>query len=155
MMFRSLSRRGTALRLVIAGVLGAGALLTSTATAHAAANPYTPEGVCGSGYHVIDSRTLTHLNGGSGGKVYLLYNNSSGYNCAVTIKNVSVGVATKTGVKMIIGNTPYEQNGTFKYYAGPIRGRGAGKCVWTNGYTFKAGGYTSYAASIPEGHCGS
>ena len=65
---------------------------------------------------------MTHLNGSSGGKVYLLYNNSNGYNCAVTIKSVSVGAATDTGVKMIIGGTRYEQEGAFRYYAGPIRG---------------------------------
>jgi hypothetical protein len=67
---------------------------------------------------------------------------------------VPVGTSTKSGVPVIIGSKRYEQNGGFKYYAGPIRGDGAGKCVWTNGYTFRSGGSTSYAATIPEGHCG-
>jgi hypothetical protein len=128
--------------------------------AQAASNPYTPVGVCGSGYHVIDSRTLTHLNGSAGGKVYLLYNNSNGYNCAVVIKGVAIGTATKTGVDLLLFSsgdnfTHHENNGTFKYYAGPVRLKAAGKCVEVIGYTFSTTSNTSYAATIPEGHCGS
>lgn len=58
----------------------ASALFALAQPAQAAANPYTPEGVCGSGYRVIDSRPLEHRTlTNTGGRVYLLYNGSNGY----------------------------------------------------------------------------
>lgn len=149
-----------ALAKTAAIVAAVGAACVLTPEAQAAANPYTPEGVCGSGYHVVDSRTLIHQNGSTGGKVYLLYNNSNGYNCAVTIKGVAVGTATDTGLDLLVFSsgdnfTHHENNGNFKYYAGPVRVSAAGKCVEVIGYTFSTTSNTSYAATIPKGHCGS
>ncbi|GAA0212162.1 hypothetical protein GCM10009527_005170 [Actinomadura nitritigenes] len=152
-------RMRTALPTTAAAVAAVGSLLALPSVAEAASNPYTPVGVCGSGYHVIDSRTLRHQNGSAGGTVYLLYNNSNGYNCAVTIKGVSVGTATKTGIDLLVMTgdkfTRHRNEGNFKYYAGPVRARAAGHCVQEIGYTFSTSSSTSYAATIPEGHCGS
>lgn len=107
-------------------------------------NPYTPQEVCGSGYDVIDSAAL-----GSAGTVYLLYDNSTGYNCVTTIRSTSIGTASATGAYLEVqGATRVTDSGNFAYYAGPIRASGAGKCVKWGG---KAGstGYDS-----PFEHCG-
>ncbi|MGY0007706.1 protein kinase domain-containing protein, partial [Micromonospora sp. I033] len=56
-------------------------------------NPYTAGQVCGSGYQVIDSATLT-AGGVRQGRVYLLYSTASGANCVVTLKDTEVGRAT-------------------------------------------------------------
>ncbi|MEV4751518.1 N-acetylmuramoyl-L-alanine amidase [Streptosporangium sp. NPDC049248] len=107
-------------------------------------NPHTPQSVCGSGYDVIDSAAL-----GSAGTVYLLYNNSTGYNCVTTIKSTSIGTASATSAYLEVqGATRVTDSGDFAYYAGPIRASGAGKCVKWGG---KAGstGYDS-----PFEHCG-
>ncbi|GAA0828802.1 N-acetylmuramoyl-L-alanine amidase [Streptosporangium amethystogenes subsp. fukuiense] len=107
-------------------------------------NPHTPQSVCGSGYNVIDSAAL-----GSAGTVYLLYNNSTGYNCVTTIKSTSIGTASATSAYLEVqGATRVTDSSDFAYYAGPIRASGAGKCVKWGG---KAGstGYDS-----PFEHCG-
>jgi hypothetical protein len=107
---------------------------------HAAVNPYTPQGVCGSGYTVQRSHALT------GAVAYQLYNGS--YNCAVTIKTSQVGTATRTtaGLQVSGGNWAYD-TGDYKYYAGPIKQYGKGKCVRFFGYH----GGTSYTS--PWGNC--
>ncbi|MFF0575602.1 spore-associated protein A [Streptosporangium saharense] len=141
-------------------VSAASALLTLAQPAQAAANPYTPEGVCGSGYRVVDSRPLEHRTlSNTGGRVYLLYNSSNGYNCAVTIKGVAVGKQTGTEVTLLVrtsgdNSTRYSNGGDFKYYAGPVRARAAGKCVEVFGHTFSTTSSNSYYAIIPWGHCG-
>ena len=72
-------------------------LATLAGPAQAASNPYTPQGVCGAGFGVIDHHELR-----SGavqlGTVYLLYNAGSGKNCAVTMKEKGVGTKTPTMV---------------------------------------------------------
>ncbi|GLX02249.1 hypothetical protein Misp02_63350 [Microtetraspora sp. NBRC 16547] len=144
----------------IAAVMVAGSAMGILATPAMAA-AYTPEEICGSGYHVIDSLPLKHQSlSNTGGRVYLLYNNSTGYNCAVTIKSVAVGTATDTGATILVqtsGNnfTRHEDDRNYKYYAGPVRVKAAGKCVQVLGHTFSTTSSTSYYASIPWGHCGS
>ncbi|WP_326823368.1 N-acetylmuramoyl-L-alanine amidase [Streptosporangium sp. NBC_01756] len=107
-------------------------------------NPYTPQEVCGSGYNVIDSAAL-----GTAGTVYLLYNNSNGYNCVTTIKSSSLGTATATSAYLEVqGKTRVTDSGNFTYYAGPVRAAAADKCVKWGG---KAG---SSAYDSPFEHCG-
>ncbi|WP_406314010.1 M23 family metallopeptidase [Streptosporangium sp. NBC_01639] len=108
-------------------------------------NPYTPQEVCGSGYDVIDSAAL-----GTAGTVYLLYNNSNGYNCVTTIKKTSLGAATAVSAYLEVqGKTRVTDSGNFSYYAGPVRAAAADKCVKWGG---KAG---SSAYDSPFEHCGS
>ncbi|MFD9941993.1 M23 family metallopeptidase [Nonomuraea sp. NPDC059023] len=108
-------------------------------------NPYTPEQVCGAGYGVVDSAAL-----GSSGTVYLLYNNSNGYNCVVTLKKTSLGTASPvTAYLEVQGSARITDSGNFSYYAGPVRAAAPGKCVKWGG---KAGTATY---DSPFEHCGS
>ncbi|GAA4076774.1 M23 family metallopeptidase [Nonomuraea soli] len=108
-------------------------------------NPYTPTEVCGSGYSVVDSAGL-----GTAGTVYLLYNNSNGYNCVVTLKRTSLGTPTAvTAYLEVQGSTRITDSGSFGYYAGPVRAAAPGKCVKWGG---KAG---SSVYDSPFEHCGS
>ncbi|MFI6800077.1 M23 family metallopeptidase [Streptosporangium canum] len=108
-------------------------------------NPHTAESVCGSGYGVVDSAAL-----GTAGTVYLLYNNSNGYNCVATIKRSSVGTATATTAYLEVqGSSRVTDSGNFEYYAGPVRASAPGKCVKWGG---KAG---SSSYDSPFEHCGS
>ncbi|MFI6298461.1 M23 family metallopeptidase [Nonomuraea sp. NPDC050790] len=108
-------------------------------------NPYTPEQVCGAGYGVVDSAAL-----GTSGTVYLLYNNSNGYNCVVTLKKVSLGSATPvTAYLEVQGSARITDSGNFSYYAGPVRAAAPGKCVKWGGKV----GTASYDS--PFEHCGS
>jgi len=107
-------------------------------------NPYTPEGVCGSGYKVIDSAAL-----GTAGTVHLLYNSASGDNCVATLKKTSLGKASATSAYLEVqGGTRKTDSGDFAYYAGPIAASAAGTCV-------KWGGKVGTSAyDSPFEHCG-
>ncbi|SCL37793.1 serine/threonine protein kinase [Micromonospora rhizosphaerae] len=121
---------------------------SSTTSAPEKANPYTAGQVCGSGYQVIDSATLT-AGGTRQGRVYLLYNPGNGYNCVVTLKDTGVGTATTVAAYLEVqGRTRSTDSGAFKYYAGPVRAGAAGACVKWGG---SAGG-ASYGS--PFEHCG-
>jgi hypothetical protein len=107
-------------------------------------NKYTPQSACnsggkGSGYYVLRSM------GVSGGVAYLLYSNSTKYNCAVTIKSKHVG--TKSPVSTWIqkkGGGAISDSGSFAWYAGPVYVNAPGACV-------RFGGNGSTA---PYGNCG-
>ncbi|MGW5673282.1 hypothetical protein, partial [Micromonospora sp. NPDC003776] len=114
----------------------------------AAKQPYTATQVCGSGYQVIDSATLT-ADGVRKGRVYLLYNTGSGTNCVVTLKDTDVGRATTTSTYLEVqGKTRQTQSGAYKFYAGPVRATAPGVCVKWGGST----GGASYGS--PFEHCG-
>jgi hypothetical protein len=121
-------RRTTA--VLAAALLGAAAMLTTAPPAGAATNPYTPTGVCGTGYRVISSKPATTDAGAKYGGVYLLYK-SGGYNCVVTIKWTSIGAATDTMAALYRDSEDSSQNlidqGNFKYYA-VVRGY-APQCI--------------------------
>lgn len=109
--------------------------------AQAATNPYTPQGVCGSGYYVQRSHSL------NGAIVYQLYNGS--YNCAVTIKTSSIGTPTRTTAGLQVSGSDWAYDtGDYRYYAGPVKQYGKGKCVRYFGYH----GGTNYTS--PWGNCG-
>lgn len=109
-------RRLAASVVAVAVLLGA----MSAVPASAAANPYTPTGVCGAGYRVIHSLPAKTDAGATFGRVYLLYK-SGGYNCVVTIKTSFVGKKTHTAAILMRHSEDSSQNlqdsGNFKYYA--------------------------------------
>jgi hypothetical protein len=106
-------------------------------------NPYTPEEVCGSGFSVVDSAGLT------GGRVHLLYNSGSGDNCVVTLKSASLG--TPTAMSALLepqGGTRTTDQGSYGYYAGPVKKHAPSVCVKRGGSV----GSSSYTS--PFEHCG-
>ena len=140
-----------------AGVVAAaaGSVLALQAPAQAAANPYSPQAACGSGYYVIDSAPLRNSSHGTGGRVYLLYKN--GRNCVATIKNVAVGRSTYTKAVLNVfqptgGISHYNDFASYKYYAN-VSAYAGGRCVSASGYTYDRSG-NFYSGSISTGHCG-
>jgi serine/threonine-protein kinase len=104
--------------------------------------------VCGSGYQVIDSATLT-AGGVRKGRVYLLYNSSSKANCVVTLKDTDVGRATAVSTYLEVqGKARLTDSGSYSYYAGPKSATAAGVCVKWGGST----GGASYGSAFE--HCG-
>ncbi|MFG3602061.1 serine/threonine-protein kinase [Micromonospora chersina] len=118
-----------------------------TASTAGPKQPYTAGQVCGSGYQVIDSATLT-AGGVRKGRVYLLYSTAAGTNCVVTLKDADVGRATTVTTYLEVqGKARQTASGSYQYYAGPVRASAAGVCVKWGG---SAGG-ASYAS--PFEHC--
>ncbi|MGW4294233.1 protein kinase domain-containing protein [Micromonospora chersina] len=118
-----------------------------TASTAGPKQPYTAGQVCGSGYQVIDSATLT-AGGVRKGRVYLLYSTAAGTNCVVTLKDTDVGRATTVTTYLEVqGKARQTESGSYKYYAGPVRASASGVCVKWGG---SAGGAT-YAS--PFEHC--
>lgn len=121
-------------RLSLGLIISAAALVTA-GPASAQPNPYTPGKACGAGYSVVRSHPMT---ANSNHNVllatsYLLYNRSTGNNCAVTMKNRAIGRATYTTatIKKKSGN-PYDaitDHGYFKYFAGPVYVHAVRTCV--------------------------
>ncbi|MFC4021200.1 protein kinase [Micromonospora sp. GCM10011542] len=117
-------------------------------TAASRPNPYTAAQVCGSGYQVIDSATLTD-DGRRRGRVYLLYHSGNGNNCVVTLKDTAVGTRSAAAAYLEVqGRARSTDSGSFEYYAGPVRASAAGACVKWGGST----GGASYASAFE--HCG-
>jgi hypothetical protein len=126
------------------------------ATASAKRNPYTAEQVCGAGFSKIDkhklytgSRSTTLL-----AATFLLYNGSTGQNCAVTMKRRYVGTPTTTGVSLKVKGKrrPWVvDHDAYKYYAGPVYRTAPGRCVrWGATVTTPMGANTYFS---PFGHC--
>jgi hypothetical protein len=103
-------------------------------------NPYTPTGVCGTGYSVIDSHNL------GSATVYLLY--KSGYNCVATLVHSgsrSVGLNATLAVQ---GGSSKSDPGLYEWYAGPVRLYAASACVkW-------GGSYEDTSWTSAWSHCG-
>jgi GH25 family lysozyme M1 (1,4-beta-N-acetylmuramidase) len=110
----------------------------------ASVNPYSPTGVCGSGYEIIDQAALADA-----GTVYLLYNSASGSNCVVTLKQTSLGTASAVSAYLEVeGSTRVTDSGSYGYYAGPVRAAAAGACVKWGG----SAGAATYDSAFE--HCG-
>ncbi|WP_406458653.1 spore-associated protein A [Streptomyces sp. NBC_01622] len=148
-----LSRRTTtaaalatlALGGTIAATAPASAATTKAATTKAAAATATYNGACGTGYKVIDSTPV-----GNVGKVFLTWNESTGKNCAVTIRNTP-GAKIYMDVKLDVFSdqetTPAEDSGLYTSYAGPVYVNGRGHCItWSGAISTATGG--------DSGHCG-
>ncbi|WP_327589208.1 spore-associated protein A [Nonomuraea sp. NBC_00507] len=136
------------LSLAASVALAASVLLTASP-----ANAATPQGVCGSGYSVVDSLPIS--TGKLWATVYLLYNSGNGYNCVVTMKKTDLSVATFTEARLQVSgsSTIHRNNGNFFEYAGPVRAYARGKCVQFGGTASDRGGQR-FSSLSPWGHCG-
>ncbi|SDK40478.1 hypothetical protein SAMN05421874_107216 [Nonomuraea maritima] len=114
---------------VVAAAALAGSVLVAV-PAHAS-TAYTPEGVCGAGFaRVADGAKPVKDGKDTYGYVYLMYNRRTGYNCVVTIKTSYYRTPTYTTAMLRVqGSKPVTDAGKFKYYAGPVKLKAAGKCV--------------------------
>jgi hypothetical protein len=120
-----------------------------------AANPYTPARVCGAGFRVIDHHAVTGPKGGVLGVAYLLYQRSSGRNCATLIKRRAVGVPTWSEVSLAAKGGRYmADDGEYSYYAGPLYVHAPGRCVIFGGRMRDARGNGGSWITPQFGHCG-
>ncbi|WP_143060712.1 hypothetical protein [Amycolatopsis tolypomycina] len=144
-------------RTVLAAVLAVVTAGVFAPAAEAATNPYTPEGVCGSGYHrVSPDATLTLKNGSQvWGHTYLLYSSTTRKNCVVTLKQFEVGVPTFTVAHLqvqgsnMVGDADY-----YSYYAGPYYAYAPGRCVRIHGVIWEDDMVRYAQAYGPYGWCG-
>jgi hypothetical protein len=121
-----------AMRTLLVLLAAAMSALVLTASTAVASNPYTPTGVCGAGFGVIDHHRITGPKGGWLGTVYLLYNSRTGRNCSTLIKHRAVGKATfaEASIAAPGGRGGYKaDNGEFRYYAGPVYVAARHRCV--------------------------
>jgi hypothetical protein len=130
----------------VAAVIGLTAVGTIAATGTASAASYN--GVCGSGYGVIDTMDV------GTGTAYLTYNSSSGKNCVVTVSDKpGTTLLLDTRLRLHRSNTDWADSeydaGFFKYYAGPVYASAAGRCIDWGG---NAGG--EYWQVDYNVHCG-
>ncbi|MGW3123620.1 spore-associated protein A [Streptomyces sp. NPDC001107] len=142
-----LSRRATTATaltvLALGGTVAATAPASAATTARAAAASYN--GACGAGYKVIDSTPV-----GNSGKVFLTWNESTGKNCAVTIRNTpGAKIHMSVELNALVGHetTPVRDEGQYTSYAGPVYVQARGHCIEWNGVIGNASGGDS-------GHCG-
>ncbi|WP_282204904.1 spore-associated protein [Kitasatospora fiedleri] len=103
---------------------------TGVAVTPSVAQAATYNGVCGSGYGVIDTLPLLD------GTVFLTYNSSNGYNCVVTVRNhpSSYLLEMEASIKKS-GTTQWKQDLDFyTTYAGPVYLYAPGTCIdWQGG----------------------
>ena len=107
--------------------------------------PYTSyNGVCGSGYSVIDSAVLSTL-----GTVYLTYDSSSGYNCVVTVRaNPGTAMEMSAAIRLTGNSTWIIDEGNYTTYAGPVYLHAPGQCIdW-------AGSIAGTSVQRLDTHCG-
>jgi uncharacterized low-complexity protein len=127
----------------IAGTSPASAATVKPVTTKSAAAAYN--GVCGTGYKVIDSTPV-----GNSGKVYVTWNESTGKNCAVTIRNTTgakIYMAVELNIVTDHETTPVRDNGKYTSYAGPVYMSARGHCIeWLGAIGTATGG--------DSGHCG-
>jgi hypothetical protein len=133
------------------GLVGAAltVILSLATPASAAPNPYTPGEVCGSGYSAVETKSSTYAT------VYLMYNSGNGYNCVVTLKSgAAAGTATRTAAWLEVrGGAFGKDDGSFSWYAGPVRLYARGVCVMFGGYT-KYGSGVYGGEDLSWDHCG-
>lgn len=113
-------------------------------------NRYTPVQACGSGYRVLESHPM-YKRGARVATVYLLYDNGSGNNCAVTMRSDQGVGSRRVHVAATLqrrGGHVESDSGRFLWYGGPVRLHAPGKCVRYGG-SFGNVSFTS-----PYGHCG-
>ncbi|GJF31718.1 hypothetical protein KNE206_44180 [Kitasatospora sp. NE20-6] len=108
-------------RVGVAVVATAAAVVAVPSVAQAAGY----NGVCGSGYRVVDSMSL------AGGTAFLTYNSSTGQNCAVTVRN-STGspVYVLASIRVAVGGSLWHKDGDYYgTYAGPVYVYAPGQCI--------------------------
>lgn len=113
-----LSRRTTTAAALATLALGGTVAATapaSAATTTKAAAAATYNGACGTGYKVIDSTPV-----GNVGKVFLTWNESTGKNCAVTIRNTpgaKIHMAVELNIAVNYEHNPVVDSGQYTSYA--------------------------------------
>ncbi|KPI01965.1 hypothetical protein OK074_5472 [Actinobacteria bacterium OK074] len=141
------THRAAAAALVTALALTATAAATTPASATpagATAKAAAYNGVCGTGYKVIDSTPV-----GNSGTTYVTWNESTGKNCAVTIRDTTgspIYIAVELNALVGHETTPSRDNGQYTKYAGPVYVTGRGHCIEWYGVIGNASGGDS-------GHC--
>ena len=117
-----------------------------------AAAAYSVPGVCGSGYKEVRSIALSGYNKTADGwgtvaYVKIGYNAGNGKNCAFTQKsttNYSYGKLSDVSVKLRelrYGDTSYDANGPYRYFAGPVYVSARNTCINVWGWEDWAGSY--------------
>ena len=105
-------------------VAGLAATAPSASAATSGTGAYN--GVCGSGYKVVNSAAL-----GNVGTVYLTYNSSNGNNCVVTIRKDPGAPISMYAYLDNLDNPGYPayDSGEYTTYAGPVYRYARGSCV--------------------------
>lgn len=148
---------GRRARAALVGALATVMVVVFAPQVQAATNPYTPEGVCGSGYRrVSPDATLTLKNGSQvWGHTYLLYSSATRKNCVVTLKQFEVGVETFTVADLQVqGSNMVGDAGYYSYYAGPYYAYAPGRCVRIHGVIWEDDMVRYAQAYGPYGWCG-
>ncbi|MCM2580131.1 spore-associated protein A [Streptomyces meridianus] len=121
------SKRALTAALAATGMACAGLVATAPAASAATSGATAAyNGVCGSGYKVVNSAPV-----GSVGTVYLTYNSTSGKNCVVTIRNTA-GSPTYMFAYLNTLDDPSDpayDEGEYRSYAGPVYKYARGMCV--------------------------
>ncbi|MFD7705809.1 spore-associated protein A [Streptomyces sp. NPDC059785] len=142
---KSSRRLTTAAVLTAAALGGAVAVAGPASAAPVAAAQAEYNGVCGTGYTVIDSTPVEDK-----GTVYVTYNKSTGKNCAVTVRNAPgepVRMAITLGIDAGRGAPYVMDNDVYTTYAGPVYLDARGECIlWL--------GSIDGALGSGHGHCG-
>ncbi|MEU2726563.1 spore-associated protein A [Streptomyces griseoviridis] len=120
-----------------------GTVSTTGTAAHAPVAPAAVyNGVCGTGYQVIGSTPV-----GNSGTVFVTWNQSTGRNCAVTVRNTT-GAKIRMSVRIEAvgtGTAPVEDTGLYTSYAGPVYVAARGHCVkWSGVIGSATGGDTGF-----------
>ncbi|MGN9783303.1 spore-associated protein A [Nonomuraea sp. ZG12] len=107
--------------------------LTGSVAASSPAYAASYNGSCGAGYSVVNSAAVGTL-----GTVFLTYNSSNGYNCAVIIRHKKVSSANADWMRVQLNNQAafdgtVEDSGVYTSYAGPVYKYGKGHCMWWSG----------------------
>jgi hypothetical protein len=131
---------------MVAGALAS--TLVTASSAFAATNPYTPTGVCGSGYSVIESKSATYVT------VYLLWNGSTQRNCVVALKaGAAVGNPHTMNAYVEDEDAVFDSDpGSYSYYAGPVYVHAPGQCVLFGGWVIYNGSWWG-GEDISWDHC--
>ncbi|MFI7699148.1 hypothetical protein [Nonomuraea sp. NPDC049480] len=125
-------------RTVIAAALVAAGIAAIPSSAYAASARYTPERICGPGFHRVKDghRAMKTQNGAVLGHVYLMYSKRAGKNCVTAIKTTYLGVRSVTGAYLEVkGGAKSEDEQKYRYYAETGHVDGAWKCVRYAGWT--------------------
>ncbi|MFD9125988.1 hypothetical protein, partial [Kitasatospora sp. NPDC059571] len=135
------------------------------------ASPSTAAAAYGCSGGLVGSYPVATGTGAVLGYYYLFFDNSSGKNCAATIKTSASGYGTASAVKATISRcsnpgpapscttvagTTSTDAGNFTMYAGPVRVAAAGACITGYGSITWGGVTATTAASLGNRavHCG-
>lgn len=116
-----LGRIGASLTLLLSGIAGF-SLITAPA---ASAGGYGCNGnlVLSSPVYGVDSYAKTVV-----AQLYVYWDGT--YNCEVAVKKVFVGTSTKMSLTIWSDHGSDTDSGSFAQYAGPVKVKGAGSCIW-------------------------